>query len=71
MFRGLTVETTLRGKTVAVVFASPFIWKVYEDGLNVTAKFEDPNTIGSKEWSAWIGEIKRGRQTECLNAPQR
>jgi hypothetical protein len=62
--RALTVETRIRGRTVAVFFETPYRWAVYQDGINVTRDFGNPT------WSAWIAEVNSGR-ISITKAPRR
>jgi hypothetical protein len=62
--RALTVETRIRGRTVAVFFETPYRWAVYQDGINVT------NDFGHPTWSDWIREVNRG-QISISKPPRR
>jgi len=62
---GVTAKANLRGRDVEVVFRSPYLWRIYENGADVTASFGhslrgDPIPRDTPEWKAWHDEVEAG-----------
>ena len=66
---GASVRTSLGGRTVDVVFRSPYRWRIYDGDRDVTSEFGHakrgpslpPHTV---EWEAFHAEVA-GNETRC------
>ena len=68
--KGVTCRTTISGREVTVVFRSPYRWRIYDNGDDVTREFGHSrrgNTLPphSKEWTDFHAEASRN-EVDCL-----
>lgn len=68
--KGVTCRTRISGRDVTVVFRSPYRWRIYDDGRDVTKEFGhtlrgETLPAHSAEWTAFHKEAS-DNETDCL-----